>query len=197
MLIMAPRIAISDVVVANLWPRSESLSEWGFVGLSGTADTTLAPDGNTTADTMTVLAAQNTAFFREDTGFTFAAAGYYWISVHALAGTHDWVAFWDNNAFSGATFGPNYFDLTNEVAGAINAVASEVVPAANGFIRYGIKVLIDSGDLVGDIRVFLPEKDNDISWGGSSAGTETIIVWGSAIQETTLGGAMPAYQPNI
>ena len=102
------QVSYTDIS-SNLITYSEDLTQsyWGKGQSTITGNTSVAPDGTTTADTLTANAGTTTyshvkaqGLFTQNVNHTF--------SVHVKAGTHSFVSLGSNNTFS---FGQ--FNLSN------------------------------------------------------------------------------------
>jgi hypothetical protein len=143
-----------------------------------TPNTTLAPDGSVTADTLTAVAGAGFHYARGI--ITFLATSYTY-SVYVKKGTSRWIFF----GVSDSTL--NYFDLDTGTFGTTSATCT-VSALASGWYRITATevrtAVIESGVNIG--------VANGNGGGSFTAnGTETVIVWGAQLE---LGSTATAYQ---
>jgi len=184
LVLTSANLALSQDQNENLLLRSQEFSHSEYVKTAITvgADTQVAPDGTTTADTITVSAGSSIHRLTNSNRFT-AVLGPYEHSVYLKKGTHRYVAFGDNgddlprsttvdlntctisananNVTSSATSYPNSWCLVRttgqrtNVCGGCKTLSFEVQPVNNS--TDGLSV----------------------TWTG--AGTETVHIWGGQI----------------
>jgi hypothetical protein len=162
----------------NLLLRSQEFgTTWGTQGLAVTSNTTVAPDGATTGDTITGDGTQTTVYI--DQSITFASAGTYTLSFFAKAGTHDIIRVNIAN-YMGSTSTLTGYNLTN---GTTTIGGNPITAVGNGWYRIQFTFTIDAGDLVGAMRIFLSPSTGTTAW--SSAGdsnTKSVVLWQAQLE---------------
>ena len=159
---------------------------WAKTNSSVTANTTVAPDGTTTADTMTASAATGFHIITAaPTSLVLSNGG--GISFFAKAGTASFV-----QLFVGGTAVPYAnFDLsTGAVSGFGAGTTASIVAAGNGWYRCQLVTTTTATNsfqigIVTNISAARAE-----SW--TAAGTETVLIWGAQAENRQ---AVTAYTP--
>jgi hypothetical protein len=166
----------------NLSLYSQQLDDAGFITDSATVtgNTDVAPDGTTTAGTLT---ADSTGFDRNlrSTFITSVSGFEYTASCYVKAGTETWyqLAIYDNVGFDDAV--SCYFELTGAgTKGTHSSVgpsswpttAATITSVGNGWYRCAITTTVNVTAI--EARITIAEADNDV---GVTAG-DTIKVWG-------------------
>jgi hypothetical protein len=100
---------------------------WSAIRLSVTPNTTIGPDGNTTADSLIENTATATRVIRQ---FVITTASSYTFSVYAKANTRSWIYL--SNPITGST----YFDLSNgTIGGTPVGVTASITSIGDGWYR--------------------------------------------------------------
>jgi hypothetical protein len=162
----------------NLILRSQEFgTTWGTQGLGVTSNTTVAPDGATTGDTITGNGTQTTVYIEQ--AITFASAGTYTLSLFAKAGTHDIIRVNIAN-YVGSTSMVTGYNLTT---GTTTQAGNPITAVGNGWYRIQFTFTIDAGDLIGSMRIFLSPSTGTTAW--SSAGdssTKSVVLWQAQLE---------------
>lgn len=163
----------------NLMLNSQDLTavSWSTQGSAVTGDTTIAPDGTTTGDTLTGDGTNTTVYVNQN--MTFSTAGTYTLSFFAKAGTHDIIRVNITN-YVGSTSTVTGYDLTN---GTTTVASNPITAVGNGWYLIQFTFTIDAGDLSGNIRIFLSPSTGTTAW--SSAGDsngESVILWQGQVE---------------
>jgi hypothetical protein len=161
----------------NMLQQSQTFDNayWTKATSTITADSTTAPDGTTTADTL-VSTGGNAEAQRQFTGVLDTI---YTVSVYAKADVEDWILlyFYDTGASTA-----KYFDLTNGVAGSTTTVAggaltlvnSGIEAVGNGWYRVFISSSSPTSTTI-QYGIRVAEADND----SSSVASDSIFIWGA------------------
>jgi hypothetical protein len=169
----------------NLFLQSENFTNtvWDVSSqVTRTSNTTVAPDGTTTADTITADAG---------TGFIPRAVQLYstslqiTLSVFAKAGTHDYLQLLTNNASSGFV----NFDLN---AGTLSATTATGTITSFGNDWYRCTATFVAAAITG-AQFGLAVSDSatrNQPW--NPVGTETIILWGAQLEQRSAVSAYTA-----
>jgi hypothetical protein len=174
----------------NLLTYSEDLSNvaWSKDNTTVSANSTTAPDGQTTADTLTASALLST--HRVISAAVTVASGVGCThSVCLKAGTHSFAQIHDG---ASASYFAN-FNLSAGTVGTVTGCTATMVPLGNGWYRCSIAMTLNAANpilCVGIISSATAARNE--SW--TTAGTETIFVWGADLRVTNDGVGIPAYQ---
>jgi len=169
----------------NLLTQSQTFdqSPWSVVNASRTANTTVAPDGTTTGDTLTASAVTGVPYITQS--ITVSAPFVY--SVYVKAGTHSFVQLFDNhgvNAF--ATFNLS----TGTVGNSGNGASASIVDAGGGWYRCVMSVPTASLTTTSIFIAPMPAGNSARFASGTYVGTETLILWGAQLEQRS---AVTAY----
>jgi hypothetical protein len=167
----------------NLLLRSQEFnSGWTYDSVSSTANTTVAPDGTTTADTLsfadTAVSRGYQAFTGNGSAFTF--------SVFAKYIDKQWIAFRLND--SGGTNRFVWFDVQNGVVGTTQAgITASIVASTEGFYRCIATIATTATSNFAMIQGV--NGDNSTSNVGQ---TGSVAAWGAQLEQRS---AVTAYTP--
>lgn len=162
----------------NLILQSQDLATtWTNNNSTETTNSTVAPDGTTTGDTLAQATSTTDCYITQS--YTAVSGFVYCFSVYVKAsGTAtDWVRLYLTDGTDSAG---KYFDLTNGVAGSSTSstwtvAASGIESAGNGWYRCYVATTVDNTTV--SVRVELAEADNDSNVQASDA----VIVWGAQV----------------
>jgi hypothetical protein len=174
----------------NLLTYSEDLSNvaWSKDNTTVSANSTTAPDGQTTADTLTASALLS--IHRVISAAVTVASGVGCThSVCLKAGTHSFAQIHDG---ASASYFAN-FNLSAGTVGTVTGCTATMVPLGNGWYRCSIAMTLNAANpilCVGIISSATAARNE--SW--TTAGTETIFLWGADVRVTNDGVGIPAYQ---
>lgn len=168
----------------NLCLRSQEFdnASWARVNLSVSVDSILAPNGDTSAETLTddaVSGQHNTGC----AGVTFSAATAYTFSVFLKAGTATWaqLRFDPGVPFPSGCFAN--FNLASGVVGTVGADASATIKAfPNGWYRCAVTSTADAGG--GLYRAFVQLTNSTdaviaVTYSGSG---QSLYAWGAQLE---------------
>ncbi len=171
----------------NLLLQSQGFSEtsvWSVSGATISADTTVAPDGTTTADTITASAGASTHLVQH-ASVSVNGSTVYVISFYAKAGTHNYVQVYGGSGAWGTSSFVT-FDLTPS-AGAVGSsggtATGSIVALANDWYRC-VCVLTASSTAASNIIINIAQNGSGgraNSW--TAAGTETVHLWGAQLEQ--------------
>lgn len=153
----------------NLLIYSEQLdnASWLTSNATVTANTSVSPDGNTTADTITSNANGGGDVYR-----SMAVSGVHTLSAYFKAGTTD-------KCRLGSTIGGEAtFNLTNQTYTIFNAISASITNVGNGWYRCTLTVNITATTLI-----YLSSAD---------VSTKTVFAWGAQLE---LGSYATSYIP--
>ena len=171
----------------------ENIAWDGGLGTTRTANTSTAPDGTTTADTITEDSSTSNHVIVQ----AVTAAGEVTYSVFAKAGSGS--RFLTIGVSRAAThYGSATFDLSTQtatqtlIAGYSGSVTTAVSASAQGFYRYSITLTTDS---LANVRVGLSATSTFVSASRgfdsyTGNGTSSLILWGAQLEQRS---AVTAY----
>jgi hypothetical protein len=158
-------------------------ANWARVGTnSPTENTTIAPDGTLTADTVTATAGPSSHNINQNTSVSLTPITF---SVYIQAGTHNFV-----QIFHGGNSA--YYANFNILTGALGTVGSsasasiQAVPDATGWYRCSITITPASASAFRIAFISSATAAFNESW--TAAGTETIFLWGAQLSYGSSSG---------
>lgn len=168
----------------NLLLRSQEFDNaaWTKTRATITANSVVAPDGTTTADTLAEDGTASSSHFIQQS-VTVVSGTAYVLSVYAKKGTRDWLAF----QFSVAGFPGTgstleaYFNLNTGVVGAkgSNISSHGMQDVGNGWYRCWAIATADAS-VSSDFLIIAAEADNDFTYSGLSAAS--LYIWGAQLE---------------
>jgi hypothetical protein len=184
----------------NLLIRSQefdNIFSWstGGAGVSYTANTSVAPDGTTTAETLTASVGTGVKSGSPQANYAVSSGLVYAASLFVKAGTDTVVQL----AFTSVQFGSTAFanfDLSGGVLGTVGATATAAIQnVGNGWYRCSIVASCTSSSTAASVFVFSFVGNNTSAARAPSitaAGTETLLIWGAQLEQRS---AVTAYTP--
>ena len=163
----------------NLFQFSEQFDNaaWTKVNSSVSANTTTAPNGTLTADTLVENTANSTHIALQNppgqiSGNTYTA------SIYAKAAGRSWIGLYNNAGGTGDAF----FDLSNGTVGTVSTGSAQIQSVGNGWYRCSITfVPTVTGNF--NIHLRIASADNVPTYTGN--GTSGIFIWGAQLVEGT------------
>ncbi len=164
-----------EPAATNKVDTSEDLSggSWNLTGTTLSVNSTLAPDGTMTADTM--LDDNTNGLHRAYQGIPSDGSANYTFSVYAKAGTYHFLKVLGSQTAIDAVF-----DLSNGTySGQGNATYYGIEPAGNGFYRMWVG---KNDSAPGFYQLFMGDTALHArnGYAGSTAGT--VIIWGAHVE---------------
>ena len=159
----------------NLLLQSQNFTtSWANAGTTDSGDTETAPDGTTTADTITATAATGQHYVQQQVTIPSET---YVFSVFAKAGTNDYIQL----AIGGDADYAN-FDLATGVVGTTSGlVSSSITASTNGFYRCEIVITATSGSAAIIALTDSSSASRLNTW--TALGTETVHLWGAQLEQ--------------
>lgn len=161
-----------------VWTQQFSNPAWVQTSATATDNTTVGPDGTTTAATLNI-AASGAASINETFGYvTFSA------SIYVKPGTKS-IFYFQINANSAPTIGAfaQFFNLSTGTVGSTQTliagytgISATITPAANGFFRCYVTWANPGGTTA--TQIFIGGADADNS---RTVGTGTMFLWGAQV----------------
>jgi hypothetical protein len=176
----------------NLLSYTEDITNaaWLKVNVSVTANTTIAPDGTTTADTFQNTGVSGAFLIQKDIA---KSAGTYTQSFYFKKNNNDWVAMYTSD--NGANYAIAWFNVNTGVVGTVSAVGnfsaatSAITNVGSGWYRCSLTFTKPLTSLT-DTSALIPVADNSlVSVIGKNA-----FIWGTQIET---GSILTTYQPML
>ena len=171
----------------NLLLQSQALATtWVNNGTTDTADTEVAPDGTTTADTLTATAVASFHIITQTSASTTGTTRTF--SLFAKKGTHNFVQLYfnaDTNVFAN-------FDLNAGTVGTVGSASTGTITSVgSGWYRCVMTTSSATANNVAAIAMITSgTAARTESW--TALGTETIFLWGAQLEQRS---AVTAYTP--
>jgi hypothetical protein len=170
----------------NLFLRSQEFNEtiWTKTSVVATANTEVAPDGTTTAETITAVAAASVHAIVQSVPTNSLIRT---VSVFAKEGTHSYIQFCtqgDVTPFAN-------FDLDLGVVGTKAAsVTSSITSVGNGWYRCTMEYTSATATTIDICLVSSDSATRRESW--TALGTETVYLWGAQLEQRSAVSAYTA-----
>jgi hypothetical protein len=171
----------------NLLTFSEQFdaSAWGKTASTVSANTVVAPNGTTTADSF--LETATTDYHSISTSPTMALSTKYTFSIYAKPNGRNWLVM---NIYTGTASTRTWFDVSNGVIGTVGAGATAVISSAgNGWYRCSITVDTASSGSP-NLAIWTATADNNFLHAGDI--TKGLYIWGAQLE---LGSTATTYNP--
>jgi hypothetical protein len=172
---------------ANLLLYSQGFDDANWTKLNGTttaANTTVAPDGTTTADTIIEAATTNIFGVRQSASLPAGSTAF---SVYVKPNGRNWVQL---NCAAGGS-GSAFFNISTGAVGTTSGATASISAAANGFYRCTIVVTATAGANTFDLR--LASADGVLTYAGN--GTSGVFAWGAQLEPVTYQTTPGTYNP--
>ena len=176
-------VTIVEPVSTNLLTYSQEFENaaWTKVRSSISANTTIAPDGTVTADSLIENSGSNTHYVSQS--FTSSSVSYT-TSVYAKANTRQWLAIRIYDAADKFAF----FNLSTGVVGTVNSgVSATIISVGNGWYRCTHTYAFAAGAST-EAGLMVAIADNTASYTGD--GTSGIFIWSAQLE---VGSTATAY----
>ena len=173
----------------NLLTFSQAYSgaAWFKTNVSASDNSATAPDGTSTASTITASSGAGGHRLYRTSEISVAGQPVVY-SVHAKAGTSGWLCMSAADVNTGDKFA--FFDLVNGVVGTTaSGVTASITPVGNGWHRCVCIVANPTGTRP-SMQFGPTTADNTSSF--TAAGTETILAWGAQLEQRS---QVTAYTP--
>lgn len=153
-----------------LWSEDFSQTTWAKTRCSITANSTTAPDGNTTADTLVEdTTATSTHPVSQAVTLTAAAQTF---SIYAKAANRNWIQLTLLSTANASA----YFNLSNGTIGTVgSATTASIVNVGNGWYRCIITATTAAG--ANTLGIYPASADATSSFTGN--GTASLYIWGA------------------
>ena len=164
---------------------------WTKFSATVTQNSTVAPDGTITADTLT---ATTSTGYGATTAVVANAAGSYTQSISAKRGNKDWAVFFCSDA--GANYSAMWVNLNTGALGTVKSVGTfsgavgTIIPQDNGFYR--LTLSFTKPATASSNACYCASVSGDDSF--TRLIGETITIWGADLRPTNQTTLLPAYQ---
>ena len=177
----------------NLLTYTEQFDNAAWVNYqtSDAGNTTTAPDGTTTADTLTATAGTNARFIYQLAPAVVSGARYT-VSFSAKAGTQGAVQFCSSDGFD--VVGYVNFNLSTGAIGTSSIYTGSISSQGNGWYRCTVTLTATSAAAPNLVICMVADASATRAASWTAAGTETIFLWGADLRVTNVGVNLPAYQ---
>jgi hypothetical protein len=161
-----------------LWTQQFDNAAWTKTRTTVTANTTVAPDGTSTADKLVEdTTASSTHFTAQSANYT--AGTTYTLSVSVKAAGRNWFDIQLPAALMG-TIRNAFFDVSNGTVGTVTSgVTAAIVSLGNGWYRCSVTFTATASAGTGS-AFLLANADNSISYTGD--GTSGLFIWGAQLE---------------
>lgn len=170
----------------NLLTFSEQFDNafWSKSQTTVSANTTIAPNGTTTADSL--LETATTDFHALTAAVTMALSTTHTFSIYAKPNGRDWLVM---NLFTGATSPRTWFNVSTGTIGTVGSGATaNITSVGNGWYRCSITVTTASSGTP-NIGIWTATADNNFNHAGDI--TKGLFIWGAQLNV----GALQPYYP--
>lgn len=186
---LQPRGLLIEEARTNLLTYSAEFDNaaWTKSVSTVTANSTTAPDGTLTADTL-VDAATTAEHVMTSANITWAGNTQYTLSVHVKAGTLNYIRLLFSTAGNWVNSSRScFFDLTNgTVVGTPAApLTASITSAGSGWYRCSITATTVASPSASSVNIALANTSSNTTFAG--AGTNTLFLWGAMLE----AGAFP------
>jgi len=172
----------------NLWSYTNDVTagNWVRSGFTATANATTAPDGTTTADTLTENTSGGNHYIANQGGAIALSNGNCTMSIYVKKIVRDWFAI---SLFDGTTTRNAWFNINTGVVGTVQSGATaSISDAGNGWYRCSITMPMSASN-VNFTAYYGANADNSIVYTGN--GLASYYVWGAQLEI----GSLSTYQP--
>jgi hypothetical protein len=177
---LAPLGLLIEQSSTNLLLYSEDFSNavWAKNSTTITANTTVAPDGNTTADTL--VAAGTSSNRINEAGSSFVSGTTYSYTIFVKTGTKQYIQLGLPASLMGGSAKRANFDVTNGTLGTVDAaITASITASSNGFYRCAI-TFTALATIVDSIYITMLDSSTAAFIANSTAGN--IILWGAQFE---------------
>lgn len=159
----------------------DNAGAWGLLNVAApTPNTTIAPDGTLTADTLTCSAGANVHNIQQVTTLTGTPVTF---SVYLKAGTYSFIQIFHGSLLT--TYAN--FNLSTGVLGTVGAsFTASITAVANGFYRCTVSFTPTANSAFRIAFISSATAVYNESW--TAAGTETVFAWGAQFVQGSVPG---------
>lgn len=177
---------------------------WPKTNVTVTANTATAPDGTTTAETLTASAGNTSHFLSYNNSFGTVANVPYTASIYVKQGTSQYAIFHLFAANGATSWACVVVDLSTGTitqtssGSAASGVSSSIVSVGGGWYRVSVTATTNRTDMSTAVSPIntgtptLPASSYAVIYNWNAVGTETIEIWGAQLEQRS---AVSAYTP--
>ena len=172
----------------NLWSYTNDVTagNWVRSGFTATANSTTAPDGTTTADTLTENTSGGNHYISNQATAIALSNGNCTMSIYVKKIVRDWFVV---SLFDGTTGRNAWFNINTGVVGTVQSGATaSISDAGNGWYRCSITMPMSASN-VNFTAYYGANADNSVVYTGN--GLASYYVWGAQLEI----GSLSTYQP--
>jgi hypothetical protein len=195
---LAPKGLLIEEQRTQLLLRSEEFdaASWTKLRTTATANTTTAPDGTTTAETLAEEAVSESHAFIQSVAFTNGLV--YTFSIYAKKGTGSTAPDWVQLSFGTTGFPVLHanFDIQNGVVGTTSGCTATISADAQGFYRISITATANLTTTSGLVVFAFTNNNNSLGRTPSYVGSTTsnVILYGAQLEQ---GAFSTSYIPSV
>ena len=188
---LAPKGLLIEEQRTNLLVRSEEFADASWIKdrTTVTANSAVAPNGATTADTLRADAGTAITPYITQGGVTGTAGIPYTMSMYLKEGTHRFVQI---RANAGGVWFAN-FDVSLGVVGTFSGCTPSIVAVGNGWYRC-VLTGTPAGTAPTSALILVPSASSANFPAWNPAGTETVFIWGAQLEA---GAFATSYIPTV
>jgi hypothetical protein len=180
----------------NLFLNSQTFqTNWTVARVTVTTDTTAAPDGTTTADTITNTTATGAHAVDQasnTSGYLIVSGLPYTISVFAKKSTNDFFQITTFNASNTLGTGRANFNLATGAAGTVDGGTSTITDVGNGWYRCTYTVTASASGTVNIYFGIITTSTAARFESYTGLGTEAVFIWGAQMEQRSTATAYTA-----
>jgi hypothetical protein len=172
----------------NLWSYTNDVTavNWIRNNFTASANTTTAPDGTLTADTLIENTANANHYIANQVGAISLSNGNCTMSIYAKKIVRDWFAV---SLYDGTIGRIAWFNINNGTIGTVQSGATaNISDAGNGWYRCSITMPMSASN-INYTAYYGADADNSVVYTGN--GVASYYVWGAQLEI----GALSTYQP--
>jgi len=172
----------------NLWSYTNDVTagNWVRSGFTATANSTTAPDGTTTADTLTENTSGGNHYISNAVSAIALSNGNCTMSIYVKKIVRDWFVV---SLFDGTTGRNAWFNINTGTIGTVQSGATAYISnEGNGWYRCSITMPMSASN-VNYTAYYGANADNSVSYTGN--GLASYYVWGAQLEI----GSLSTYQP--
>jgi hypothetical protein len=172
----------------NLWSYTNDVTavNWIRNNFTASANTTTAPDGTLTADTLIENTANANHYIANQVAAISLSNGNCTMSIYAKKIVRDWFAV---SLYDGTTGRIAWFNINNGTIGTVQSGATaNISDAGNGWYRCSITMPMSASN-INYTSYYGADADNSVVYTGN--GVASYYVWGAQLEI----GALSTYQP--
>jgi len=167
----------------NFLPRSQEFDNgWTLEQVTVTANSVVAPDSTTTADTITATAVLGTHLLARALGFSIVSGITYTISIFAKKNTNNFLQITTFSGVNALGSGRANFNISTGVVGTVDGGTSAITDAGNGWYRCSYTITASASGSASIYFGLITSSSAGRFETFTAAGTESFYLWGSQFE---------------